>query len=111
MASYPTAKVHRVSRRKLGRGQYPNGTNTNVVLTNPSADVVLMTFAIPVVVTGTIPLTTSAGAFVSQTVVSATQVSQTFTVSQAAATVSVPPNAANVRTYQGGGVNGTAITF
>jgi hypothetical protein len=111
MASYPGPKVHRVSRRKLGRGQYPNSLGTTVVLTNPSADVITMTFARPVVVTGVIPLTSSTGAFVSQAVVSPTVVTQTWTTSQAAATVTFPSNAANVATYQGGGVAGTVITF
>jgi hypothetical protein len=109
--AYPGPKVHRTSRRKLGRGQYPTNNFVGVTLTNPSADVVLMTFASPVVVTGIIPLTTSSGTFVSQTVLSATTVQQTFSASQAAATVSIPGNAANVATYQGGRVAGTTITF
>lgn len=111
MAVYPGAKVHRPSRRRLGRGQYPAASGVTVVLTNPSADVVTMTFAKPVTVSGVIPLTTSAGAFVSQTIVSSTVVSQTFSVSQAAATLTLPGNAANVASYQGGGVIGTSITF
>jgi hypothetical protein len=111
MAVYPTAKVHRVSRRHLGRGQSANQSAVSVVLTNPSADVITMTFAKPVTVSGTIPLTSSAGAFVSQTVVSSTVVQQTWTVSQAAATVTLPGNAANVATYQGGGTIGVTITF
>jgi hypothetical protein len=108
---YPTAKVHRVNRRKLGRGQYPSAGVVAVTLTNPSADVVLLTFSMPVVVTGTIPTTTTSGTFVSQTVTSATTVAQTFSASQAAATVSVPAAAANVATYQGGRVAGTSVTF
>lgn len=111
MATYPGPKVHRANRRKLGRGQYPTSSTFTVTLTNPSADVILMTFSRPVVVTGTIPITSSTGAFVSQTVVNATQVSQTWTTSQAAATVTVPANAANVTSTIGGGVAGTAITF
>lgn len=111
MATYPGPKVHRSNRRKLGKGQFPTSNNFTVVLTNPSADVVLMTFSRPVVVTGTIPLTTSSGAFVSQTMISQTQVSQTFSASQAAATVSIPGNAANVTSSVGGGVAGTSVTF
>lgn len=109
--SYPTAKVHRVNRRKLGRGQYPNAGVVTATLTNPTANVVELTFSLPVVVTGTIPLTTSVGVFVSQQVSSGTQVLQTFNTSQAAATVSLPSGAANVATYQGGKVAGTTITF
>lgn len=109
--AYPGAKVHRTNRRKLGRGQYPSSLGTTAVLTNPSADVITITFARPVVVTGTIPLTSSTGVFVSQTVTSPTVVSQTWSTSQAAATVSLPNNPANVTTQQGGGVAGTSITF
>jgi hypothetical protein len=109
--AYPTPKVHRTSRRKLGRGQYPGVAAVTATLTNPSADVVEITFARPVVVTGTIPLNTSSGAFVSQNVSSPTTVLQTFSASQAAATVTLPSNAANVSTYQGGGVAGAAVTF
>jgi hypothetical protein len=109
---YPGAKVHRVSRRHLGRGQSAQqGNSVTCVLTNPSADVITMTFNKPVTVSGTIPLASSTGAFVSQTVTSSTVVSQTWTVSQAAATVTLPGNAANVASYQGGGVVGTSITF
>jgi hypothetical protein len=111
MASYPGPKVHRSNRRKLGKGQYPTSAGFTVTFSNPSADVVLMTFSRPVVVTGTIPLTTSAGTFVSQAVVNQTQVSQTFSASQAAATVSIPANAANVTSNVGGGVAGASVTF
>lgn len=109
--AYPTPKVHRVSRRKLGRGQYPSSTGTTVTLTNPSANVVDLIFARPVVVTGIIPVQTSAGVLVNQQVSSGTLVIQTYNVSQAAATVTFPPAAANVLTQQGGPVNGTSITF
>lgn len=109
--AYPGAKVHRVNRRKLGRGQYPSSLGTTAVLTNPSAMVVAITFARPVVVTGNIPLITSSGVFEIQQVISPTVVQQTFTASQAAATVTLPTNAANVATYQGGGVAGVAVTF
>jgi hypothetical protein len=109
--AYPGAKVHRTSRRKLGRGQYPPSLGTTVTLTNPSANVVDLTFARPVVVTGIIPTQTSAGVLVNQQVSSGTLVIQTYNVSQAAATIVFPPNAANVTTQQGGGVAGTSITF
>lgn len=109
--AYPTAKVHRSSRRKLGKGQYPSAGVVLVALSNPSADIVRLTFSLPVVVTGTIPTSTTSGTFVSQAVTSATTVDQTFSASQAAATVSVPSNAANVATYQGGRVAGISVTF
>jgi hypothetical protein len=109
--AYPGAKVHRSNRRKLGRGQYPVSQAVTATLTNPSADVVQITFSQPVVVSGTIPLQTSSGVFVSQNVSSSTVVQQTFNASQAAATVTLPGNANNVATYQGGRVVGTTITF
>lgn len=111
MATYPTSKVHRPSRRTVGKGQGSTIANVNATLTNPSANVVQLAFSSPVVVTGIIPLTTSAGAFVSQAIINSSTVQQTFTVSQATATVALPSGAANVSTYQGNKVNGTAITF
>jgi hypothetical protein len=109
--AYPGAKVHRVNRRKLGRGQYPASLGTTAVLSLVSADVVAITFARPVVVTGTIPMTTTAGAFASQAVISPTVVQQTFSTNQSAATLTLPSNPANVLTAQGGGVAGTSVTF
>jgi hypothetical protein len=111
MASYPGAKVHRINRRKLGRGQYPTGNMVTAVLTNPSADVVQIAFSRPVVVSGTIPLTTSNGVFVSQAVISPTVVQQTFSLTQAAATVSMPSNPANVAANPAGGIVGATVTF
>ena len=55
MASYPGAKVHRVSRRKLGRGQHvqlPSATVTAAAVTTT----VTLTFSQSVVVGGPIPL-------------------------------------------------------
>jgi hypothetical protein len=111
MATYPGAKVHRVNRRKLGRGQYPTGGNISVVLTDATT-VLTMTFSAPVVVTGQIPVTVAGGpTFVSQTVVSQTVVQQTWSATLVGHLVTFPANAANVSTYQGGKVAGTSITF
>lgn len=38
MASFPGAKVHRVNRRRLGRGQTPNIPGTPVTVTSTGAD-------------------------------------------------------------------------
>jgi hypothetical protein len=109
--SYPGAKVHRVSRRKLGRGQYPASTGTTVVLTDATT-LLTMTFARPVVVTGIIPVTVAGGpTLVSQSVISSTIVTQTYTATLVGHLVTFPPNAANVTTQQGGGVAGTSVTF
>jgi len=109
--AYPGAKVHRINRRKLGRGQYPASLGTTVVLTTTGTTNLTMTFARPVVVTGIIPVTSPALTIVSQTVVSPTVVTQVWSASIAAATMTFPANAANVTTQQGGGVAGTVVTF
>jgi hypothetical protein len=109
--SYPGAKVHRVNRRKLGRGQYPPSLGTTVVLTTTGTTNLTMTFARPVVVTGVIPVTSAGLTIVSQTVVSPTVVTQVWSASVAAATMTFPSNAANVTTQQGGGVAGETVTF
>jgi hypothetical protein len=111
MATYPGPKVHRTNRRKLGRGQYPQQPSVSVVLTNPSTNVVELTFGVPVSVSGIIPVNTSTGILVSQQVSNSTTVLQTYNTSQAAATVSIAANAANVASYLGGGVSATSITF
>lgn len=111
MASYPGPKVHRNNRRKLGRNQFPPSSSFTVILGNPSANIVSMVFSVPVVVTGIIPLSTTSGTFVSQTILGTSEVEQTFSSTQATATVAIPGNAANVRSILGGGVAGTSITF
>jgi hypothetical protein len=109
--AYPGAKVHRRKTNKLGKGQYPASLGTTVVLTTTGTTNLTMTFARPVVVSGTIPTTSAGLTIISQTVVSPTVVTQVYSASIAAATVVFPPNAANVTTQQGGGVAGTSVTF
>jgi hypothetical protein len=111
MASYPSQKAHRVSRRKLGRGQSNPALGTTVALTTTGTTNLTMTFARPVTVSGVIPVTSAGLTIVSQTVVSSTVVTQVWSASIAAASVVFPSNAANVTTYQGGGVAGTSVTF
>lgn len=110
--AYPGAKVHRVSRRKLGRGQFPSATTLTAVLTDATT-VLTITFNRPVVVTGTIPIVVTGGVptFVSQTVVSPTVVTQTFSATLVGHTVTLPSNAANVSSYQGGSVAGVSASF
>lgn len=111
MAAYPTPKVHRNNRRKLGRGQYPTSNGITVVVTD-TGSVATLTFSRPVVVTGTIPMTVSGGlTFVSQTVVSPTVVTQTWSAALSAKTYVIPSGAANVSSYQGGQLVGAAGTF
>jgi hypothetical protein len=109
--AYPGAKVHRVSRRKLGRGQYPTAPALTCVLTDATT-VLTLTFSSPVVVTGTIPVTVAGGpTFVSQTVVNATTVTQTWSATLVGHTVTLPAAAANVTSTTGAKVAGVSATF
>ena len=101
MASFPGSKVHRVNRRKLGRGQHVQAPNVAVTATVATTTITL-TFSAPVVISGPIPVTSSAGNLVSQTVVSSTVVTQLWSTSQAAATWALAAAAPEIRTYQGG---------
>lgn len=55
MASFPTAKAHRVDRRKLGRGQHIQLPLVTCVVTS-AADHATLTFNVPVVVNGSLDL-------------------------------------------------------
>lgn len=102
MASFPGSKVHRPSRRKLGRGQH---TQVPAAVITPSVvtSTVTLTFNVPVVVSGTIPTVSNTGTFVSQNVVSPTVVTQLWSTTQAAATFSLAANVPQITTTQGGG--------
>ena len=108
--SYPGPKVHRVNRRKLGRGQYPTAVGVTVVIT-AATDVATLTFARPVVVSGPIPLAVGGVTVVSQTVVSPTVVTITYSGTITSAAYSLPAGAENVMTAQGGPVLGASGTF
>ena len=110
MASYPSAKVHRVNRRKLGRGQHIQIAPTTVTA-SASTVTVTLTFAVPVIVAGTINLNVQTGiALVSQVQTSPTVVTQTYASSVSGKTWSIT-GGAPVRTYQGGGLVATSGTF
>lgn len=111
MATYPTSKVHRPNRRKLGKGQYPPISPVSCTIT-ATGSVATLTFPVPVVVSGTIPLTVAGGpTFVSQAIVSPYVVTQTFSAALTTHTYSLPANAANVRSQQGGVTVGETGTF
>lgn len=111
MAAYPTANVHRPSRRSLGKNQYPTSLGVIPVVTS-AASVATITFSRPVVVTGIIPMTVAGGpTFVSQAIVSPTVVTQTFSAALATHTYNLPAGAAHVASYQGGQTVGAAGTF
>ncbi len=110
MASFPGAKTHRESRRKLGRGQTIQQPGANISAT---ASTVTVTFTLdrPCVIDGIVPVTTSSGVFVSQHITSSTQFEQVYTLTQAAATISIDLNCGAIRTFQGGGNNAFSKTF
>ena len=106
MASFPGSKIHRPSRRKLGRGQHTQ-VPAAVITPTITSSVLTLTFNVPVVVSGTVPVTQSGGtnAFVSQAIVSPTVVTQTWSSSfSTSMVVAMAANPAQVQTVQGGGV-------
>jgi hypothetical protein len=111
MGSFPGPKVHRSSRRQLGRGQSVQAPAATVDA-SASTVTVTITFDVPVVVSGTIPLTHSGvQTLVSQTVISPTVVHQVYSATMAGATWAIAANPATVRTFQGGGVAAASGTF
>lgn len=110
MASYPGAKVHRLNRRKLGRGQ--SVQQAQAVL-SATASTVTVTFAsnVPIIVNGPIPVTTTNGVYVSQEQLTATTFQIVFSLTQAAATVTIPANCGAIATFQGGGNAAFSMTF
>jgi hypothetical protein len=110
VASFPNSKVHRSSRRKLGKNQHVQ-VPAAVITPTVATTVITLTFSLPMVISGTLPVTSNTGTFVSQAVVSSTVVTQTWSVSQASAEVAMAANPPTARTNQGGGVAAFAITF
>jgi hypothetical protein len=111
MASYPGAKVHRRSRRKLGRGQALQIPPVTAIVTS-ATDVATITFATPVVVNGTIPMNVSGGlTLVSQTVVSPTVVTQTYSGALTTKTYNIPAATPQIASFQGGTFAGVSGTF
>jgi hypothetical protein len=110
MASYPSAKVHRVSRRKLGRGQHVQLPSVTITATVSTVTVTL-TFSAAVVVSGKINYVGNSGAVLVQTQTSATVVTLTFAATQAAATYSIAANDPAIKTMQGGGNAAVSGTF
>lgn len=105
---YPTSKVHRRSRRNLGRGQHTQLPAAAVVLT-PSTSTVVLVFDQPMIVFGDIDLnlTKSPGpppTLSSQVVVSPTQVNQTYSGTVVGCGFTISGINVRARTLQGGGV-------
>lgn len=111
MASYPTNKVHRVSRRRLGRGQHVQIPAASVTAT-ASTTTVTLTFSVPVVVNGAIPFTLGTPQdLVSQVQVSPTVVHLVFPLTVVGSTWSIPGGGAAVQTFQGGSLAAASGTF
>jgi len=108
---YPGPNVHRTNRRKLGRGQFPAALGVAVAVTSSGTNNMTLTFARPVVVTGTINSTVAGKTLVSQTIVNGTVVTQVWSGNVTGLDYTVPANADNVKSQQGGAVLGTAGTF
>ena len=111
MASYPSSKIHRVSRRRLGRGQHVQVAAANVTPTVSTTTVTLV-FDVPVVVNGPIPLVLDpAQTPVSQEQVSATEWQIHYPLTAAAASWSIDDQGGVVKTFQGGGLAVAEGTF
>jgi hypothetical protein len=111
MAGYPTTKVHRPSRRKLGKGQYPASVSVGVTVTSSGTTNVTLTFSQPVVVRGTIGVTVAGKTLVSQTIVSPTEVTQVWSGNVTGLAYTVPSADPHVSGQLGGQLVGSAGTF
>jgi len=111
MASYPGANVHRRSRRKLGRAQYPQLAQASMIPVDTTV-VVVITFSLPVIVSGVIDLHLDpAIALVSQVVTADTVVTQTYLTAVAGSDWVFEGGIGSVRTREGGAVAPAAGTF
>lgn len=111
MASYPGPKVHRVNRRKLGRGQSVQVPPLTFTMTDATT-FATMHFSQPVVITGTPPLVISG----SVTVTSFTMSNPLTCViacsgSLTGLTWSIAANVPQIRGQQGQGVAANSGTF
>ena len=110
MASFPGSKVHRPSRRKLGRGQHLQLPLATFVMTS-STNTAILTFSVPVVVSGQVDLHVSGGlGFVSQVQLSPQVLHVLYDGAVGGKTWSVGPGEP-VATFQGGGLAPQADTF
>lgn len=107
--SYPTAKVHRVNRRKLGRGQYPSLPAITTIISGTTTAVIL-TFSEPVNVSGNIPVTIAGHTLVSQVITSPTVVTQTWNSAISSTTLTLAANPPNVIGSRGQPIAGATQT-
>lgn len=106
MASFPSAKVHRTSRRKLGRGQHVQLPQVTCVVTD-SSDTATLTFSAPVIVNGSLDLGVTGLMLVSQTQVSATVWQLLYSGPLTTVTYAgIPVGSPIVKSFQGGAFAG-----
>lgn len=111
MASYPGSKVHRVSRRKLGRGQFVQMPPVNVYVTS-ATDTATLTFSAPVVLSGTPNLNISGGITeISSDQLNALTATITCSGTLSGATYSLEGADPSIKTFQGGPNNAATGTF
>lgn len=108
---YPSANVHRRSRRTLGRGQTPPTATVGVVASSTGTTNVTLTFARPVVVRGNLSNTVATRTLVSQTMTAPNVVTQVWSGNVAALAYTVPYGMPNLSGQQGGTNAGAAGTF
>jgi hypothetical protein len=108
--SYPGPKVHRPSRRKLGRGQStPRATaTTTAATTTPS---VTLTFSVPVIVSAPLAITVGGLTIVSQTQLTQTTYEFVMSAATTGLTYTFAGDQPGIATFQGGGVAGASGTF
>ena len=108
--SFPTKNRHVPSRRRAGRGQGPFPPAITITATG-SGSTAILTFSVPVIISGNIAMTVATRTFVSQVVNSPTQVTITFSGAVATNAWNIPGATANISSYQGGSVAGASGTF
>lgn len=109
--SFPSANVHRRSRRKLGRGQSPITSSLAVVVSSTGTTNATLTFSRPVVVRGNLTNTVATRTLVSQTQTAPNVVSQVWSGNVTTLAYNVPANMPNLSGAQGGSNAGSAGTF
>lgn len=110
---FPTSKVHRTSRRKLGRGQYPPSPPASIVtttVTSTGTTNVTLTFSAAVVPPTAPPITVTGLTLSTQVIVSPTQITYVASSNVAGLAYNLPTGA--ILPASGGGtVAGAAGTF
>lgn len=111
MASYPSAKVHRTARNKLGRGQQISQPIAEMTFAAGESEHATFTFNMPVVLNGVVNMNFSAPqGVVTNEMVNATTLVVNWTESSLPVDFSISPTDPAIRTFQGGGTTGCSGT-